>query len=156
PSIQDGTLAGLAATTVGPDEAFTAALSGKRGPLVLVDRRPRGIKAPLVRTNNRKITRDAVGRLLGLGHTRIAMISGPRDFDTASQRLSGFRLAHRDANRTVDEDLVLHGHLGESGGLTAIRQPIAMPSRPPAGVGFNNLAAAGAPTALRDGPVNTR
>ena len=149
-SIQDGTLAGLAATTVGTDEAFTAALSGKRGPLVLVDRRPRGIKAPLVRTNNRKITRDAVGRLLGLGHTRIAMISGPRDFDTASQRLSGFRLAHRDANRTIDEDLVRHGHLGESGGFTAMRELIAMPSRPTAVFCFNNLVTVGALKALRE------
>lgn len=149
-SFQDGTLAGLAATTVGTDKTFTAALSAKRRPLVLVDRRPRGIKAPLVRTDNRKVTRDAVGRLLGLGHTRIGMISGPRDFDTASQRLSGFRLAHRDAGRTVDEDLVRHGHVGESGGFVAMAELLAMAARPTAVFCFNNLVTVGALKALRE------
>jgi len=149
-SIQDGTLAGLAATTVGTGETFIAALSGKRGPLVLVDRRPRGIKAPLVHTNNRKVTRDAVGRLFSMGHTRIAMISGPRDFDTASQRLSGFRLAHRDASRPVDDDLVRHGHLGETGGITAMNELLAMTSRPTAVFCFNNLVTVGALKAIRE------
>jgi LacI family transcriptional regulator len=148
-SFQDGTLAGLAATTLGTDETFTAALGRNSGPLVLVDRRPRGISAPLVRTDNRKITREAVGHLFAMGHTGVAMISGPRDFDTAGQRLSGFRLAHRDAGRQVDENLVLHGHLGEAGGFTAMNQLLAMPSRPTAVFCFNNLVTVGALTAIR-------
>jgi LacI family transcriptional regulator len=148
-SFQDGTLAGLAATTVGTDESFTAALGGNRGRLVLVDRRPRGITAPLVRTDNRRITRHAVGELLRLGHTRIGMISGPRDFDTASQRLSGFRLAHRDAGRTVDEQLVRHGHVGETGGFTAMNELLAMGSRATAVFCFNNLVTVGALKAIR-------
>ncbi|GAA0993891.1 LacI family DNA-binding transcriptional regulator [Acrocarpospora macrocephala] len=148
-SFQDGTLAGLAITTVGADEAFTSALKGKRAPLVLVDRRARGIEAPLVRTDNRKASREAVGRLLAMGHTRIAMISGPRDFDTASQRLSGFRLAHRDAGRPLIEDLVRHGHLGEAGGFTAMNELLAMAPRPTAVFCFNNLITVGALKAIR-------
>jgi LacI family transcriptional regulator len=148
-SFQDGTLAGLAATTLGTDETFTAALGANSGPLVLVDRRPRGIRAPLVRTDNRKVTREAVGHLFTMGHTNIAMISGPRDFDTACQRLSGFRLAHRDAGRLVDENLVLHGHLGETGGFTAMNELFAMPTRPTAVFCFNNLVTVGALKAIR-------
>lgn len=148
-SFQDGTLAGLAATTVGTDESVTAALGGNRGRLVLVDRRPRGITAPLVRTDNRRITRHAVGELLRLGHTRIGMISGPRDFDTAGQRLSGFRLAHRGAGRPVDEQLVRHGHVGEAGGFAAMNELLAMTARPTAVFCFNNLVTVGALKAIR-------
>lgn len=148
-SFQDGTLAGLAATTLGTDETFTAALGTNHGPLVLVDRRPRGIRAPLVRTDNRKVAREAVGHLFALEHKNIAMISGPRDFDTATQRLAGFRLAHRDAGRQVNENLVLHGHLGEPGGYTAMTELLAMPSRPTAVFCFNNLVTVGALKAIR-------
>jgi LacI family transcriptional regulator len=77
------------------------------------------------------------------------MISGPRDFDTACQRLSGFRLAHRDAGRPVDENLVLHGHLRETGGFTAMNELLAMPTRPTAVFCFNNLVTVGALKAIR-------
>ncbi|BCB88804.1 LacI family DNA-binding transcriptional regulator [Phytohabitans suffuscus] len=149
-SLQDGTLAGLAATTVGTDEAFTQALSAMPGPLVLVDRRPRGLKAPLVRTDNRKVTREAIRGLFEMGHTRIAMISGPQDFDTACQRLSGFRMAHRDAGVRVTEQLVRHGHLGETGGHQAMTELLAMDPRPTAVFCFNNLVTVGALKAIRE------
>ncbi|MFI7025579.1 LacI family DNA-binding transcriptional regulator [Micromonospora sp. NPDC049900] len=148
-SFQDGTLAGLAATTVGTDERFTAALGATQGPLVLVDRRPRGIKAPLVRTDNRKVTRGAIGELLDMGHQRVAMISGPRDFDTACQRLSGFRLAYRDAGLSLPDEYIRHGHLGEEGGLRAMDELLALDPRPTAVFCFNNLVTVGALKAIR-------
>nr|BFE60378.1 LacI family DNA-binding transcriptional regulator [Dactylosporangium thailandense] len=148
-SLHDGTFAGLAATTVGTDESFTSALTGQRGPLVLVDRRPRGLHAPLVRTDNRRVTRDAVGQFFRLGHRKVSMISGPRDFDTACQRLSGFRLAYRDAGLAVREDYISHGHLGEEGGYRAMNELLAMPEPPTAVFCFNNLVTVGALKAIR-------
>ncbi|MBM2614883.1 LacI family DNA-binding transcriptional regulator [Actinoplanes sp. LDG1-06] len=148
-SFQDGTLAGLAATTVGSDESFAAALTATRGPLVLVDRRPRGFNAPLVRTDNRKVTRHAISRLFAMGHTRIAMISGPREFDTACQRLSGFRMAYQDAGSFLPDSYIRHGHLGEAGGHAAMRELLALPQVPTAVFCFNNLVTVGALTAIR-------
>jgi len=148
-SLHDGTLAGLAATTLGTDESFTSALTGQRGPLVLVDRRPRGVRAPLVRTDNRKVTREAVGQFFAMGHTKVAMISGPRDFDTACQRLSGFRLAYKDAGLPLRDEYIRHGHLGEAGGLAAMRELLALPSPPTAVFCFNNLVTVGALMAIR-------
>ncbi|MEV0392042.1 LacI family DNA-binding transcriptional regulator [Polymorphospora rubra] len=149
-SFQDGTLAGLAATTVGTDEGFTTALGATRGPLVLVDRRPRGIKAPLVRTDNRKVTRGAISQLFEMGHTRIAMISGPRDFDTACQRLSGFRLAYKAAGTALPDELIRHGHLGEAGGYKAMNELLELDPRPTAVFCFNNLVTVGALKAIRE------
>jgi len=61
--------------------------------------------------------RDATDHLLGLGHTRIAMITGPIDQSCHQDRLDGYRTALQRAGMTFDESLVRYGDSLAGGGL---------------------------------------
>jgi LacI family transcriptional regulator len=152
-ALQDGTLAALAITTTGSDPDVLEALRKTKLPLVFIDRKPEGFAAPLVRTNNEVVTQEAVTHLIDLGHRRIAMLAGPMDFETASQRLSGFNAAMSAAAIPVDPLLISRGHLEESGGYSAMKEILALHDRPTAVFCFNNLITVGALAALREAGV---
>ncbi len=61
--------------------------------------------------------RDAADHLIGLGHRRIAMITGPIDQSCHQDRLDGYRTAMRRAGLPFDESLVRYGDSLASGGL---------------------------------------
>ena len=124
-------------------------------PLVFVDRRPDGdTRVPVVWTDNLAAAHDAVGHLIGLGHRDLSMISGPPGLPTASQRLRGFRVACEEAGLEVREECVREGFLGVEGGYQAMREVLALDSRPTAVFSFNNLLTVGALHALRESGVS--
>lgn len=69
--------------------------------------------------------RDATEHLLGLGHRRIAMITGPIDQGCHQDRLDGYRTALQRAGLPYDESLVRYGDSliggGHSHGLDLLR-----------------------------------
>src|SRR5262249_5968713 len=65
-------------------------------PFVLVNRRATGV-GPCVTVDDSQGMQLAVEYLIGLGHSRIALIGGPVDADTAKRRLAGYRAAMRAA-----------------------------------------------------------
>jgi LacI family transcriptional regulator len=149
-AFKSGMLAGMVLTTTGSDPELTEALHRTPLPFVFVDRRAHGFDAPLVRTNSREVSRAAVSRLIELGHTRIGMLAGPRDFDTTSERINGFRDALDDAGIRFEKALVRVGHLEERGGRHAMAELLALEAPPTAVFSFNNLLTVGALSALRD------
>jgi DNA-binding LacI/PurR family transcriptional regulator len=58
--------------------------------------------------------RDLTGYLLGLGHSTVWHVAGPRDWDAAQKRVHGWRSALRDAGRRVPR--VLYGDWSAASG----------------------------------------
>jgi len=146
---RDGTLAGLAISPLGSAADLGLQKQGARVPHVFIDRRADGSAAPLVGTSNRATAREAVSSLLEQGHRRIAMISGPRNFETAAQRIAGYQDALRRYGAPVEPGLVLQGYIGERGGREAMEAVLDQEPRPTAVFSFNNLLTIGALAAVR-------
>jgi len=95
--------------------------------------------------------RQATEHLLRLGHTRIAMIAGPRNWIAAEDRLLGYRTALAASGRLAPDELVREG--GEptiAHGLAAARDLLALPEPPTAIVAFNDKVAIGAMAAAAE------
>lgn len=88
------------------DEELLRARSYFRGPLVLFDRKnPEERDAVLV--EHREGVRKAMEYLLGLGHRRIGMITGPLDINPTTERIQGYEETMRDAGIGLAPELVL-------------------------------------------------
>jgi LacI family transcriptional regulator, galactose operon repressor len=70
---------------------------------------PHGYRAPSVVADNRGGAIAMTGRLLSLGHRRIAHVAGPPHVRTSSVRLSGYRAALDAARVRFDPGLVVSG-----------------------------------------------
>ena len=93
----------LMASGLGED-AFVRELRDYRLPIVVVNRRLRGV-VPSVSLDDDLGMRVAVEHLIGLGHTKIAYIGGPPGNDVSRRRLAGYRAAIRGANLRVSAGL---------------------------------------------------
>jgi len=78
--------------------------------VVGVDRPIEGLDVDTVTVDNEAGAREAVRRLLAVGHRRIAALGGDVRLWTLARRLDGYRLALRDAGQAVDETLISTAH----------------------------------------------
>ncbi|MFF5206211.1 LacI family DNA-binding transcriptional regulator [Streptosporangium sp. NPDC000396] len=120
-------------------------------PLVFIDRDLTGgehFDAVLV--NNREGGRQAAEHLLGLGHTRVAAISGNQDTTPGRLRREGFLngLAAADVEIPAEYDLV--GDFREESGYQLTLSLLSLPEPPTAIFTANNLMTLGALKALHD------
>lgn len=76
----------------------------RRFPLVLVDRIPPRFRGPGVVMDNVMAAFEATSYLIGLGHTRIAIIAGNLAISTGSDRMEGFRKALQEANLSLRQE----------------------------------------------------
>ena len=148
-SLESRTVDGVALTSTATDPRQLWRLRDAGMPLVFIDRRPTGVPGPAVVTDNAAAAQRAVRHLTELGHTDLAMISGPTTMQTAAQRVEGFRKACLQEGLDVRAECVLEGYLGTEGGRDATRAVLAARPRPTALLSFNNLLAVGALGALR-------
>jgi len=121
-----------------------------RHPLVLVNRRIRGIKTGYVVADDSSGAREAVKYLIELGHRRIAHISGYLHADTARRRLDAYRSmmsAHGLASEA--EELIVESDYTFSGGQEAMAKLLALSCRPTAVFAANDMMALGAMTAAQ-------
>jgi LacI family transcriptional regulator len=96
-------VAGLLLCPTGEDHSW---LIGQDAPVVLVDRRARGLTADLVAIDDRGAAFDAVTHLIRHGHRRIAYIGDTVAIPTSAARLQGYRDALVEHGLSVDENLV--------------------------------------------------
>lgn len=102
-----------------------------RVPLVLLDRRPPDLTArSLISCDTVTATRDLCRHLFALGHGRIAIIGGMPEVPTWRNRLVGYRQAHREAERPIDEELMVPGTYYEESGAAITRSLMASPQPP--------------------------
>ena len=95
-----------------------AALETRGIPFVIID--PAGdppVAVPSVASANWNGGLAATRHLIDLGHTRIAMITGPDDMMCSHARLDGYRSAMTAAGLPVDEALIRFGDFHLEGGV---------------------------------------
>ncbi|MBD0734905.1 LacI family transcriptional regulator [Streptomyces sp. CBMA29] len=104
---------------------------------------------PYVGATNFKGGQSAARHLTGLGHRRIAMISGP-DHGYCLARVAGYRSALEEAGLPADPELVLRTGLTREDGQAAASELLARPDRPTAIFAANDMQALGVYQAARE------
>ena len=111
-------------------------------PVVVVDRRLGERVADVVRANSRGGALELGQILVSLGHSRTAVLSGPRSVSTADDRVAGFRRAFAEAHQAEPPRVFRGGYTIESGRAMA-RQAMAVTPRLTALFAANNFIAIG-------------
>lgn len=117
-------------------------------PFVLVNR-AHPITTNYVIVDDRAATRGAVDYLVGIGHRRIAHVSGPLYTETGLSRLRGYREGLRSAQIEYREAYVVEGDYKEGSGAKAVDRLMQLQVPPTALVAGNDLIALGALGACR-------
>lgn len=118
-------------------------------PVVLIDRKIPDTQTDLVRADSEGGAYHLTRHLIKLGHRRIAIITGPREVSTSSDRVSGYHRAMLLAGFGKFES-VYYGSFTQASGYELARQAIALTSPPTAIFGANNFISIGILKALRD------
>lgn len=127
--VAEGRIDGLLVTSARPDSPALDRFVNSAVPTVFLNRRHAS-------SNRNVVMRDedagamAAEHLLGYGHTRLAHLAGPAEFDTAQRRLEGFAGAARAA--AVAEPEVAHAEFDERAGFAAMQELLAREPRPTA------------------------
>ncbi|WP_323182944.1 substrate-binding domain-containing protein [Streptomyces sp. NBC_00078] len=104
---------------------------------------------PYVGATNFRGGRSAARHVAGLGHRRIAMISGP-DHAFCLARVAGYRSVLETAGLPADLELIIRTGLTREDGQAAADKLLARPDRPTAIFTANDLQALGVYQAARD------
>ncbi len=88
--------------------------------------------------------------LIELGHQHIAILSGPQNVSTSSQRVAGFCQAIEEANLTHNTANIYWGEFSQTLGHEMVRRALQSTPRPTAFLAVNNFIANGALQALRE------
>src|SRR3984893_10855407 len=125
---------------------FTASLATLDLPCVAIDREVPGV--PSVRADHRGGGFEITRYLIGLGHRRIALLTGRAALLPSSERLAGYRQAHLEAGLEVDPDLVRPQMQGSSIAFSDVCQLLQGPDRPTAIITLGTHMLAGVMEAL--------
>ena len=123
-------------------------LRKRRIPTVVMDRYIDGWDVDTVMGDSVSAARALVKHLIDLGHTRIAMISGPQTTSTSIDRIIGYRIALAEANIAYDPDLIRIGEYRSISGERLTHQLLESDKRPTAIFAANNVIALGVIDAL--------
>jgi LacI family transcriptional regulator len=127
-----------------------SALGQLRAPVVLVDRGFSEFGLDAVILDNRRAALEATRHILGFGHRRVAMISGPATVSTGADRLTGYREALLEAGVPYDARWVHDAGFREERAYDAACAMLDAPDRPTAIFAANNLIAIGVMRAIAD------
>ena len=131
-------------------EDYVRRLRAEGVPFVFVDREVEGVEADVVSVDNKTGMGLIAEHLVGLGHRRIGMISGPLDKASGFERYTGLKEALDDLGAPLEEGLVRFGDFRTTGGMEAARGLMGLPSPPTALVIANNQMTLGAMLAAKE------
>jgi LacI family transcriptional regulator len=120
-----------------------ALIQRQKMPVVVLDRRVPGAAVDLVRCDSQGGAYKLVQHLIELGHRRIAVLSGPENVSTATDRVIGYRRAMREAGLAVADAWVRHGQFTVESGAEGTRELLAQDPHPTAILAANNFIATG-------------
>ena len=142
-ALLDRSVGGVIATPTGANVEQWEKLQKIGVDLVFVDRSVDTLEnADVVSIENSKSAGDATEYLLGLGHKRIALITGPLSTSTGRSRLSGYELALKKGGIKFDPNLVRNVPFRGDGGGDAIASLLSMADRPTAAIVANTAQVA--------------
>jgi LacI family transcriptional regulator len=139
---------GVAVMTFGIEEELVEKLVKHGFPLVFVDAGPEQANVHVLKVNYGEGIREAVRHLAGLGHRRIAFISGPLGMRTAATRRDAFGSAMAELGLTVAAAAVVEGKHTMESGKEAMEKLLKAPELPTAVICSNDLTAIGVLHAL--------
>src|SRR5580698_4167863 len=142
-------VSGVIHCSAGANLDLLRVLLQKSIPLVDLDRQSGLENVDTVILDNRLGAALAARHLLELGHTRIAMISGPRHLSNARKRLDAFRKTLRSERITLPNDYIEFGDFREHSGRIAAERLLSLETPPTAILVANNEMMAGALLAIR-------
>lgn len=110
-------------------------------PIVAIDPHTGPVGIPTVDADNVAGAIAATRHLLGLGHTRIALLGGREDLESARLREHGFRAAMAHAGVPVDARLVKVGGFRVETATAPAHELLSRPDRPTAVFAANDISA---------------
>ncbi len=141
---------GLIITPTGRNQRHLRRLLEKGTVIVQIDRMVDGLNADAVLLDNEAGAMAAVTHLIAAGHTRIGILTGPRDVLTASERLEGYERALREHGIPVRPELVRTGSFLHDHAIEAATELLKSRPAPTAIFAANNVLAEGCFLALGD------
>ncbi|MDJ0105045.1 LacI family DNA-binding transcriptional regulator [Rhodococcus erythropolis] len=136
-SVLDGSLDAVILTTCHTDSVIPSELRRRGVPFVMVNREADGSVADACVVDNARGARLAADLLVSLGHTRVGLITGPRNTSTGRDRAGAFRECLAGSGTLLDPDLVVVGDFDTKTGDSGLRRLLAG-SRPPTAVFCTN------------------
>ena len=123
-------------------------------PTVQIDRMIPGVGSDMVLVDNVDAAYKAVCHLLGHGHRRVAIITGPKSVYSAKERLVGYLRALSDHGILYDDNLVISGQYSFATGYRALDTLLKLPDPPTAVFTTNYDFTLGLVTAAREKGLN--
>jgi len=121
----------------------TATDFATHAPVVIIDPNTETPNYPAVIATNREGSLAAMSYLIGLGHRRIAHITGRLNLISSHQRLQGYKDGLAAAGIPYDEDLVAIGDYNTDTAIFCARKLLSLPNRPTAIFAANDMSAVG-------------
>lgn len=132
------------------DDPILPLLVKDRVQLVLIGRHPAFRTLDWVDVENRDAARQAVEHLPGLGHRRVATITGGTlTMAVALDRRDGYQQALQEAGIPIAPELIVEGDFTQEGGYRAMTRLLQLPERPTAVFVASDALAIGALSAIR-------
>lgn len=101
-------------------------------PVVCLDRLPRGLEVDSVCVDDAQASEMAVAHLIGRGHSKIAIITGPLYLQNEQERLRGYRTALQKAKIPIQNSLIWNGGFDEQEITSLCQMGLLRPDRPTA------------------------
>lgn len=114
------------------DQWLLQTLSNDRVPSVVVYGRDDELDINYIDANNHKGAKEAMNYLIGLGHTRIGMVTGSTTLICGRDRISGYLEALQTNNLPVDKRLIFYGDWQPESGERAFNYFFGMEQQPTA------------------------
>ncbi|MCL4105088.1 UNVERIFIED_CONTAM: hypothetical protein GTU68_018795, partial [Idotea baltica] len=154
--IEKNTLDGFILNAPRPDDMRIAFLKEKGVPFVMHGQAHSAPDYPFYDLDNALVSGDAVALLADLGHRRIALLNGDKEYAFAVAREDGFKSALAKRNLKTPDAFIQNGDGGEEYGYSAGLACLAgrHGARPTALICASTLIAAGVLRAARDLKLN--
>jgi LacI family transcriptional regulator len=135
---------GIIVAPAGDDHRHLDSERLQGAPVVLTARPPIGITADCVLVDDYGGTKEAVGRLIARGHTKIGFLGLPPSVWTGAERFRGFQAAMAEAGLPVDDHYVRYHQRDIAGAEKSAHALLALPDPPTALFAANNRNTIGA------------
>jgi DNA-binding LacI/PurR family transcriptional regulator len=106
-----------------------------------------------VSLDDEKVAYEATRHLLDLGHTSIALVTGPMEEDCSQDRAEGYRRALSEAGIAFDESMIIEGDWTATSGQDALLSFIELGRVPTAVFAQNDRMAMGVMSAAREAGI---
>jgi LacI family transcriptional regulator, galactose operon repressor len=118
--------------------------------VVCIDRLPKNWSGDSVTAGNEEGAYNATRCLLQMGHTKLAVITGPLHLTNAKERLGGFKRAVHEARLHLFPEYVQEASFDKAGGFSKAVVLLRLIPRPTAIFASNDMIALGALLAIRE------